>query len=465
MVWLGLVIAALPAVAQPRASASAAAERAAVVAALERLRVAGEPRHTSHDDGEWLQRQVDAAIARQDREIERLAQRAATPLLARVTSPVSATNNLPTLSIEMQKILEVARPHGYTARISASLDGGQLVSLGAFSQGSGVSIGRLLPDGAARPGLHHVRLRAELTFEPASGLEPETRDLPEIVYALYDPQARAPFDARMFVENAAVATARRLDGSLPAVPFEPWLTGLVAPHGGSVPPMTQWRTAWCDERLIDGGAPARTRDICAVADFATGHAIGSGTGHAWIRTGHVDFSETEVRWLTVTPAFEGLIVHGVELDELSSLPGFLMDPAAWPVGDLVMTPEEVTVAAGKGNTLQVEATVKNVGNATLRGVIVHAVLTADGRDSVKRAVVVDVPRNGTTKVTIDLPLLTRYAVVLVHALQVSEHTAFGMWTPDPTPENAMAFRIVNPRLAPRDYAAWVGQQCGPCRGF
>jgi hypothetical protein len=45
-------------------SAPAPADRAKVVAALERLIVTGEPRHTDHDEGQWLQREVDAAFAR-----------------------------------------------------------------------------------------------------------------------------------------------------------------------------------------------------------------------------------------------------------------------------------------------------------------------------------------------------------------------------------------------------------------
>jgi hypothetical protein len=268
------------------------------------------------------------------------------------------------------------------------------------------------------------------------------------------------------VESAAVASARRLDGALPPVPFEAWLRTALTLSRGEFDASTGWKTAYCDERLIDGGAHARTRDICAVASFATGFSAGSGTGQAWIRTGHIDFSETEVRWLADTPAFEGLMVHGVEVDQLSDLRDLLRtDPAAWPVGDIVITPKDVAVTVLKNNTIQLDASVRNIGGATLRGVIVHVVMTTDGRDSVKHAVVVDVPKHGTANISMALPLLNRYGLVLVHAFQVSEHSAFDMWTPDPTPEDAMAFRIVNPRLAPDGYAAWITKQCGPCKGF
>src|SRR5215204_4134370 len=71
-----------------------ASDRGALITALEALIATGEPRHTDHDAGQWLQFAVDEAIARGDREIERLAIRAASPLVAFVTPPVSSTREL-----------------------------------------------------------------------------------------------------------------------------------------------------------------------------------------------------------------------------------------------------------------------------------------------------------------------------------------------------------------------------------
>src|SRR5688572_13776170 len=74
--------------------------RRRVIAALETLMITGEPRHTSHDEGQWLQTEVNAAVARGDAEITSLAQRAAIPLIARAASPVSPLGSNPPVTIE-----------------------------------------------------------------------------------------------------------------------------------------------------------------------------------------------------------------------------------------------------------------------------------------------------------------------------------------------------------------------------
>jgi hypothetical protein len=38
------------------------------------------------------------------------------------------------------------------------------------------------------------------------------------------------------------------------------------------------------------------------------------------------------------------------------------------------------------------------------------------------------------------------------------------WNPDPTPDDACAFRIMNPRAAPPRYAEWLRDQAGSCPG-
>jgi len=63
------LLAVLLIAAGPDAVAAQDDNRAALVAALESLIATGEPRHTTHDQGEWLQLAVDAAIARGDRQI------------------------------------------------------------------------------------------------------------------------------------------------------------------------------------------------------------------------------------------------------------------------------------------------------------------------------------------------------------------------------------------------------------
>ena len=48
----------------------------------------------------------------------------------------------------------------------------------------------------------------------------------------------------------------------------------------------------------------------------------------------------------------------------------------------------------------------------------------------------------------------------------SEHTPHDSWNPDPTPDDAVAIRIIGPQHAPKEFAASLIQQCAPiCRGF
>ena len=72
---LGALAVAVPAVAQEAPTDS----RAALIAALERLMMTGEPHQTSLDDGQLLQLSIDDAIRNGDAEVERLAVRAAAP--------------------------------------------------------------------------------------------------------------------------------------------------------------------------------------------------------------------------------------------------------------------------------------------------------------------------------------------------------------------------------------------------
>ncbi len=236
--------------------------RGRVIAALEKLIIAGEPRHTSHDRGQWLQTEVSAAVARGDAEITRLAQRAAIPLLAGARTPVVPLGSNPPLTIEMPAILTLPTPVTYRADLFASVDGGELVPAGTVSSASGngsLDWSRL--ESAKKAGLHHIKLRARIIYERPP-LSAETRDLPEVVYAIYDPAADARFDARFYVASAKSVSARRLDATLPDVPFATWLHDVVAPYSGKKPVDEEWRISYCDELSVEAGLPPRRRDLC-----------------------------------------------------------------------------------------------------------------------------------------------------------------------------------------------------------
>jgi hypothetical protein len=425
----------------------------------------GEPRHTSHDEGEWLQAAVEAAIAGRDLELERLARRAAVPLLVRISSPVVSVRQLPALSVETPLVLKLPTPVSYRAELFVSVDGGDVVQLGTHPGLRSTNIGELLPESASRPGLHHLRVTARITYTPESKLPTETRQLPEIVYALYDPDARSPYDARYFLDAARNASVRQLDRRLPEERFDIWLKSLLSAHGGRFDMVNDWTIQPCDARTSEPGVPPRSLTICATAWFGVkdGH---SGVGQAWIRTGRIELVQGEIRLLGEPPAFEGLTLRGSEFEELSALPDLLArPPESWPVADISIAPEDIVVTP-QANKVQVVATIRNEGRVNVRGALVTVAMTTDGRDGAHRDFLVDVPKNGSATISVTLPFLNNYGVAFVHATPMSEHSPHELWLPDPTPEDSSAFRIVNARQAPPRYGEFIVAQCGPiCRGY
>jgi hypothetical protein len=463
------VFAALPAVARSQPAGSGD-DRAAVVAALERLMVTGEPGHRGHDQGSRLQRAVDAAFDRQDAEIQRLARRAARPLIVRITPPVTSTASPPALSLEMRDALRLPQPVTYDVEIHASVDGGELFRVNLDSN-SGSNISTIFPQYARAPGVHHLRLQARLTYsgEGAHDLGTEVRNLPELVYALYDAEAPDTGDARMFVFRPARFSASRLDADLPALPFEDWLNGVLGQHGTDSDSSRHWQTMWCDERIVEAGAVPRARSVCVVAYFQTGGTV----GQIWIRAGRIELTRSAVRWIAETPAFQAVRLRGnetTESDDLSALPALLaMDPAGWPRGDVSVAPEDIVVSSTTSRgitTVRVAATIRNLGAVDLRGVAVSIVTASSDTEGSNRTFVVDIPKQRSVTIRSERTLTAPYGLVFVQAIQLSEHNPFEHWMSDPTPDDAFAFRIVNPKEAPKNFADSIRAKCGTaCRGF
>jgi hypothetical protein len=441
--------------------------RERVIAALNKLMITGEPRHTSHDEGQWLQTEVSAAVARGDAEITRLAQRAAIPLLAGVHTPVSLLGFDPPLTIEMPPVLTLPTPVVYRADLFASVDGGELVPVGTVSSVKKTgSLDWSLLQSAKKTGLHHLRLRARIIYE-RSMLSAETRDLPEIVYAIHDPEAEATFDTRFYITSAKGVSARRLDATLPDVPFAAWLHDVVAPHSGKKAVEEPWRISYCDELSVEAGLPPRRRDLCTVAYFT----LKGGWGEIWLRTGRIELTDSEVRWLAEGPTVEAIRLREPDCrevsDGLSALPGLLAaGPSSWPHADLSVAPEDITVTR-TATSVHVAAVIRNSGNAHTRGaeIMIGAATSAADR-GINRSFVVDVPRGGTAEIKLSLPFSAPYGAVVVQVMQISNHTPHDSWSPDPTPDDAVAFRIISPEHAPKGFAASLVAQCGPiCRGF
>ena len=117
-------------------------------------------------------------------------------------------------------------------------------------------------------------------------------------------------------------------------------------------------------------------------------------------------------------------------------------------------------------TVRLNAIVRNNGSQPLLRVRLVAGFGTGRERGLIHQIVVDIPPQGSKDIEVEFPLVNRYGVVVLQALQIgAEHGPLESWSPDPTPEDSVAFRVVNPRQAPRGYVEWARKQCRPCRGF
>lgn len=470
MRWIAALLAtlALSIPGRPQAPADPS-ERARVFAALQQLIATGEPRHSSHDEGQWLQQEVDRAYALNDAELLRLAKRAANPLVVRLDSLIRPTTSLPWLSVRVMPVLAVRGGGQYQADIMVSVDGGEPVRLEmprhpAFEGGF---IDRMLPSQASAPGRHTLRITAQLTFaDPALGVE--TRELPEVTYGLYQPESADAASVRSFIDAARKASARDLDPALPEATFAAWLKAVAeaARNVEFAPELDHsWEVLYCDERLGEERPYSAAGDLCAVASLAVwdGH---NALGRIWIRTGRIERVEGSIRWRAVIPSVEAIQFGAVDLGTLSEVPALLAMPSpSWPAPDISVQPEDLRLTR-EGEVLHVQAIVRNGGTAAAHDVQIHLTSSRDAVKRSSRTFVRTIPANGFVEVTSDLENLEPYGEVMVHALQVSEHVPQERWAPDPTPDDEAVFRTFGADVAPPGYVLELRGMCGlGCRGY
>jgi hypothetical protein len=454
---------------------TAASQREALAAALETLITAGPAVHATHDAGEWLQLAVDEAISRGDAAIERLAVRAASPLRARITRPVTPTESLTALEINTHRVLKVPRPVGYSAQILVALDGAGFVQVGeARSEKTETwRVDTLLGRATGVPGVHTLRVRARLTFrDPARGGASwtELRDLPGLSYAVYDVTAQptaGSLDVRALVYGPASINSRELDPLLPEEPFAVWLGNVLSTRRTKTDPPPDWMAHYCSERTAEAGTLPVTSAVCSVVYFQVRDFI----GQIWFRTADVQPTDAGVRWeRTAPPQFEGFVIKdsAPESRRLSLLTELLdTDPALRPVGDVAISPEDIVVTPPDpkaGAPFSVAITVRNQGSGDLFKVAVRVALATHPNDKgSSRQFVVDLAAHSSTEIKFEAALPQGYGVLLAHAMQLTEHSPFENWTPDPTPEDGCAFLIVNPRAAPPRHFESIVDASG-CRG-
>jgi hypothetical protein len=450
-------------------------DRRTVIAALETLMATGEPRHIDHDTGQWLQLAVDDAIARGDREIERLAIRAASPLTAAVSRPVSSTDELPSLGFQSWNVLRVKNAIPYTAQVYASVDSGEFVRVAAVRSGKseGQRVDRALPAAAAMPGFHVVRSKAVLTFtgtgQSGSGSSwTESRILEPVVYGVYDRLAEFSAPMRALVFGPASTPMRQFDPLLTDEPFATWLSELLSTRRTDKDTAPEWLSQYCDERTSEAGAKSAARAICSVVYFQSRGEI----GQIWFRTAELGQAERGPEWVLLSPPrFDGMVIRGSaqQSRQLSALPSLLdAGSPSRPVGDVAISPADIGVSpliAQAGAIVDVRVTVRNAGDGDLHKTLVYITFATDLTSrGTTREFVVDIPAHEAIELKLQAGFPAGYGVVMAHALQLTEHSPHDNPVPDPTPENACAFRIVNARLAPPKYVESVFAAAAGCSG-
>jgi hypothetical protein len=441
--------------------------RSAIIAALETLMATGEPRHTAHDEGQRLQLAVDAALSRGDAEIERLAVRAATPLIASVTRPINAIHDLPSIEFSANDVLRVRRPVPYTARMFASIDGGDFTFVEVVESGKGHAgrIDTMLPEPATRQGFHVIRLRAEMEFgKEGSSPWTESRTLAPLFYVIYDPASNASASVRALVYAPASTPAKEFDPRLGDEPFAVWLSGVLSARHNARDFAPEWWSDYCDERTEEAGRKTAPTAICAVVGFQSRGEI----GQLWFRTADIRETERGIEWVPLSPArFEGMTLnHTPDTGGLAALPSLLdTAPESRPGGDISILPDDIVLTSAPPTSeapADVAVTVRNIGQTDLQKVLVMIAWGVDANARpTNRQFVVDVPAQGTAAIKLQVAFPNGYGFVMAQASTLGEHSPAGTWTPDPTPDDDCAMRIVNAKLAPPRYRATLLEATGP----
>ncbi len=393
----------------------------------------------------------------------------ATPsVTASISRPVNSGRDLPTLTLTAAKAVRDGRAVSYTARVLASLDSGEFTLLGTVrpEKGLGGAVDKLLSDVAAHPGFHAVRVKVEV--ERAGTSSPESYALPTLFYAVYDPSSESDAVARSLIYGPASTPGNELDPELGDEPFAAWLSGLISARRSPRDPAPEWVSDYCENRTADPTHQAAATSVCAVIYFTTHGEI----HQIWFRTADIRETERGIEWVPRSPAqFEGMTVNRVPgTPRLSSLPSLLDAPSETrPTGDISILPDDIVAApaaATPGAPLNVTITVRNIGHQDLYKVTVDVGWGVDSASRPKtRQFVVDVPQQSTTDVTLQVTFPSGYGFVMAQATTLGEHAPHDTWTPDPTPDDDCALRVINAELAPPRYRESLLDAAGPgCTG-
>ncbi len=384
------------------------------------------------------------------------------PVTASVSRPVSSIRDLPAMSVMAAEVQRDGRPLRYIARVYASVDGTAFAPVGDVQPGKGQGgrIDMMLPDVAAAPGFHALRVKVE--FSDESGIQPYA--LPPVFYAIFDPTAESSAFARTLVYGPASTPGKDLDPQLGDEPFAAWLSGVASARRAAGNTGPEWWSDYCDNRTGDPTRKTPPTAVCSVVAFETRGEL----TEIWFRTADIREMEQRVEWVPVTPAhFEGMTLNHVpEIRGLSSLPSLLdIAPELRAAGDLSILPDDIVTAPARlkpGAPADVTITVRNIGHQDLHKAQVTVAWGVDtaARPST-RQFVVDVPAQGTAELKLQVVFPNGYGFIMAHAMPIGEHSPSGTWTPDPTPDDDCAFRVITAELAPPRFKEKLLEDAGP----
>jgi hypothetical protein len=423
-------------------------DRATLVEALERLMLTGEPSDTSHDDGQLLEWAANAAIEARDTELERLAIRAATPLVPSAR-PLLWADQDPVVSISPNPVLHLRRSIPYEARVAVALDGGRFHPVGVATDRRALHVGGgLLPAAASAPGIHTVRTRAQFVFGGTGGSSwTETRELPVVTYAIYRRDV-AEDPLRLFIESPERAPAKSFDESLPAVPLGRWLNAAVA-QATDGPPDISWLPVFCETRTTNARRPVRSGAVCSVAAFI----VDGNQVWLWFRTGHIGFTNNRAVWTLQSPVLEAVSLFrgGSGEMKLSDLSVLLRTPrTTWPeavvslsASDIVLTPLDA-----KTNLFRVDVGPRNTGGVDVHGwQVLVSLISGDWEYPATRTFIRNIPRGSSARVTFSARFPKGYGIVEARVLPGNDLPAEGSAS-DSADMGGCAIRLVNPDQAP-----------------
>jgi hypothetical protein len=378
---------------------------------------------------------------------------------ATISRPVSSTRDLPALSFDARVLVRDGRPVPYVATVSASVDGAPYTPVAELQplKGKGAKIDRLLPDAAARPGFHAVRARVD--FDGTS----ESYTLPPLFYAIHDPLSDSGAAIRALVYGPASTPAKDLDAQLGDEPFAAWLSEVISSRRAEKDSGPEWMSDYCHNRTADPTRQVDPSAICSVVGFF----VRADLVEIWFRTADILVTDGRIEWAPLaSPQFEGMtLTHVPETRGLASLP-WLLDtpPGSRAFGDISILPDQIVYAPSKtGGSANVTVTVRNIGGQDLHKV---SVMVASGVDvngqATTRQFVVDVPAQQTAELKLQVLFPNGYGFIMAHAMSLTEHSPFGTSTPDPTPADDCALRVINPQLAPWQFNETLLAASGGC---